>query len=116
MQKTDTSEIGIHKSERQHLDAVLHFSHVFKNSTKLTKAETSSESGLSAILKSLCFSVSEISLNEGLYRGFVGSPDSMNTEINIGTNLEISKRSHALIGSFTSPSDVLVLPGLGNRL
>jgi hypothetical protein len=51
MQKADTLESDIHKSEIQHLDAVLHFTHVSEDSTKLTKAETSSESTPSAFLK-----------------------------------------------------------------
>jgi hypothetical protein len=51
MQKTNASEGGIHKSEIQHPDAVIHFIHVSEDSTKLTKAETSSESTPSAILK-----------------------------------------------------------------
>jgi hypothetical protein len=51
MQKTDTWKGRIHKSYIQHSDAIPHFTHVSVDSTKLTKAETSSESTPSAILK-----------------------------------------------------------------
>jgi hypothetical protein len=49
--RRDPSEGGIHKSEIQHPDAVFHFTHVSEDSTKLTKADTSSESTPSVILK-----------------------------------------------------------------
>jgi hypothetical protein len=70
-------------------DAILHFTHVSDDSTKLTKAEISSESTPSAILKKFFFSASETSLNEGLSLGFVDSPDLINSETNLGTNSAI---------------------------
>jgi hypothetical protein len=48
--RRDTSEGGIHKSEIQHPGNFC-FTHVSEDSTKLTKAETSSESTSSVILK-----------------------------------------------------------------
>jgi hypothetical protein len=80
--RRDTSEGGIYKSEIQHPDAILHFTHVSEDSTKLTKAETSSESTPSAILNEFFFSASEISLNEGLSLGFADSPESIHIETN----------------------------------
>jgi hypothetical protein len=61
MQKTEISESGVRKSEIQNPDAVLDFTHISDDSTKLIKAETSS-----AILKDFSSSASEISSNEGL--------------------------------------------------
>jgi hypothetical protein len=50
------------RKPRSALGAVLHLIHIFEDSTKLTKAETSFQSTLPATLKKFSFKASEMSL------------------------------------------------------